>query len=268
MARYFLDKNDTSDAEPVEFRALVKMVRDGAVDADRLVREEHSVWQYAGDVIGLFHLAGRTDVLELWEEERRQREVFQRNTAMASGSNGDMSLDDIESLLEHADGLAGEEEEPAWQKRLREVEAQRTAEGAALAAENADESETAQIQALKEKAIQDALAATEGRYVKSRVARALHDLTAMFSSHTLHLLFRFGAAILAGNLAAAGILSWSDKEAQRFPSKNAENAYEMIFPLWGSCSRVEYYFLLFDAAIFAAVIGYIGAIQLERMADD
>lgn len=81
-------------------------------------------------------------------------------------------------------------------------------------------------------------------------------------------MFRFGAAILAGNLAAAGILAWSETEAQRFPATNAEKASEMVFPFWGACSESEYYFLLFDAAIFTAVIGYVGATQLERMADD
>lgn len=187
----FLQDSDTNDAEPIEFRALVKMVRDGAVDADQMVQEEHGDWQYVGDVIGLFHLAGRTDVLELWEEERRQRLKEQRKAEMASGFDGDMSLEDMESLLKHADGLPDQEEEPAWQKRLREVEAQRAAANSELAASTADETETARIQALKDKAIQDALAAADGRYVKGRVIRAWQDFSAMFSSHTLHLLFRF-----------------------------------------------------------------------------
>ena len=178
MAKYFLQNGDANE-EPIEFRALVKMVRDGAVDADQRVREEDGDWQYAGDVIGLFHLAGRTDVLELWEEDRRHREELQRKAEMAAGFDGDMSLDDMESLLKHADGLADEEEEPAWQKRLREVEAQRAAANAELAATNADESETARIQALKDKAIQDALAVTDERYVKSRVARAWQDFSAI-----------------------------------------------------------------------------------------
>lgn len=84
------------------------MVRSGSVDADQMVREEHGDWQYAGDVIGLFHLAGHAEVLELWELERRQREVLQRKAEMASGFDGDMSLDDMESLLKHADGLMDE----------------------------------------------------------------------------------------------------------------------------------------------------------------
>jgi len=268
MARYLIQSSTVDAEDPIEFRDLVRMVRSGTVDADQMVREEHGDWQYAGEVIGLFHLAGRTDVLELWEEERRQKEELQRKAKMVAGFDGDMSLDDMESLLAHADGLADEEEEPAWQKRLREVEAQRAAANAELAAANADESETARIQALKDKAIQDAMAATDGRYVKSRVARAWQDFSALFSSHTLHLMFRFGAAILVGNLAAAGILSWSETETQRFPTTNAEKASEMIFPFWGSCSEGEYYFLLFDAAILTAVIGYVGATQLERTADD
>jgi|GEM_PF-3540108 len=268
MARYLIQSSTFNAEDPIEFRDLVRMVRSGSVDADQMAREEHGDWQYAGDVIGLFHLAGRTDVLELWEDERRQREELLRKAEMASSFDGEFSLSDMESLLEHADGLEDEEEEPAWQKRLREVEAQRAAANAEFAATNADKSETAQFQALKDKAIQDALEAVDGRNVKGGVARAWQDFSAIFSSRTLHLMFRFGTAILAGNLAAAGILSWSETEAQRFPTTNAEKASEMIFPFWGPCPVGDYYLLLFDAAIFTAVIGYVGAKQLERMADD
>lgn len=71
---------------------------------------------------------------------------------------------------------------------------------------------------------------------------------------TLHLMFRFGAEILAGNIGAAGILSWSATEAQRFPTTNTEKAPEIIFPILGMCSQGAF-FLLFDAGIFTAGIG-------------
>ena len=57
---------------PVSFRELVSLVRDAELSTDDLVQADwEKRWIPAATVVGLFHMAGRDDVLMEWEMERR-----------------------------------------------------------------------------------------------------------------------------------------------------------------------------------------------------
>ena len=78
--------------------------------------------------------------------------------------------------------------------------------------------------------------------------------------------FKVAAAILAANLAAFGILKWSDRQALRFPGAESETG--QAFPVIGECGPMEFTLLVFQAALIAGVAAYGLAAVLEANADD
>lgn len=127
MSRYFIEQADGPPEGPVEFRDLVTRVRQGSVVADQRVREAHGDWTYAGEVVGLFAMAGRSDALEIWEADRREQAAAERALNADDGWAADETLDlrDLESA--DADSPDDDSVEARWQRRLREVTEERAA---------------------------------------------------------------------------------------------------------------------------------------------
>jgi hypothetical protein len=81
-------------------------------------------------------------------------------------------------------------------------------------------------------------------------------------------LFRWGATVAAVNFTAWTILNWSDAQLQRFPDPQLLAAGLNVFPVWGTCARLEYLLLLADVALLAGAASYFGATLLEGFAED
>lgn len=244
-----------SEFGPVGFRDLVALVRDGTLSTDDLVKADwEDDWHPAAEVVGLFHMAGRQDVLEKWEAERRSRE-----TAAAAG--------DLDEMLSQAEAIE-DDQEPAWKKRWQQVqEQQRVAE-----VEKNQQRQQELAQARTQRRIGETISAAEEEFDRREAARRPGRIqqwkNALFSSAALHHVFRWGVTLAAANLVAFGILNWSETESQRYPERRNVAAQARVFPFWGECSTAEYMFLLCDAMIFAGAAGYSGARILESMADD
>lgn len=81
--------------------------------------------------------------------------------------------------------------------------------------------------------------------------------------------FRWVATLAVPNLIAWGVHSWSLVEAQRYPVRGEEQPIIWSLPIWGQCSSSgEYYFLLIDIMIVAAIATYMSIRWLELQADD
>ncbi len=78
--------------------------------------------------------------------------------------------------------------------------------------------------------------------------------------------FKLGTAIIAANLAAFGVLSWSDRQALRFPGTGSEMG--RTFPIIGECGPAEFGLLVFHVALFAGIAAYGVAAVMEANADD
>lgn len=240
---------------PVGFRELVRLVREGRLGTDDPVKADwEQEWHPAAEVVGLFHMAGRADVLEKWEAERQSR-------ARAEGDS------DLEELLNQAESAEGESLTDG-QRRWLELQGQERA----LAAEKERERRRELAEARTQSSIHDTIAAAEAAFDQREAARRPGLIqqwkAALFSSSSLHRLFRWGMAFTAANLVAFGILTWTDTEAQRYPKRGTTAVRQQVFPFWGQCSTAEYLFLLADAMILAGLAGYGAARALESMADD
>jgi len=241
-----------SDAElgPVGFQELINLVRAEKLGTDDLVREEwNPEWRPAALAVGLFHMAGRDDLVARWEAEqeelRRQAEAAQ---AVADG--------------------ACSAEEPPWQKRLRELEAERAAledaeqvERDAELAANATRTEIGENLAA---ALAD-LDARERALEPTRLRRLWDTIT---GRDTAHLLVRWLPTLIVPNLLAFWILQWSEVETQRFPDRQALSSGIRHFPLWGECESGMFFFLLTDSMLFGGLAAYVIARMLEQIADD
>jgi hypothetical protein len=232
---------------PVAFSELVRLVRADGLSADDLVREEwNQEWRPAAMAVGLFHMAGRQDLIEKWEAERREAEQNKQEAREAELA---------------AANAAQPEEEPAWQRRLREVATQREAE-------RDEQWETASTRIQIDQALEAALEEIEAREKGQAPSRMQRWLGSAASPQTLHALFRWSVTLAIPNLAAAGILRWSEEQAQRFPDPQLLAAGLRPFPAWGPCDPQTYYFLLFDAMLFAGIVSYVAARSVESWTDD
>ena len=73
MATAWHYQSTTASDGPVSFQALVQLVRNGDLTTGDLVREEwNDDWRPAALAVGLFHMAGREDLVEQWEAEQRR----------------------------------------------------------------------------------------------------------------------------------------------------------------------------------------------------
>lgn len=247
----FLD----SEWGPVDFQELVRLVRMGMLSTDDLVKADWELeWHPAAEVVGLFHMAGRTDVFEKWEAERKSR----------ARAVGDL---DLEELLSHPDSAARDELTDS-QRRWMELHSQEQALAAAKGRERQEKLKEARTQRSIHDTITAAEAAFDQRAATRRPGRIQQWRSVLFSSPAVHRIFRWGMAILAANLVAFGLLTWSETEAQRFPKRGTAAVQQQFFPYWGQCSTWEYLFLLADAMILAGLAGYGAARALESLADE
>ena len=270
MASQWYWRNEQIANGPVSFRELVTMVRDEVVGEDDLVRPHYSLdWQAAASVVGLFHMAGRGDVLARWEEERRQEERARLESLTAAErsdfGNASISLSDIEEMLSCAESLSNlDSEEPAWRRRLDEVDAERLLDEGERREELAGE----RFQQLKGDAIAAAIANLDLKEASLRKRRRGDSWSGWGSRETFQRGLPWGLSFAAANLMALGILSWSDTEALRYPLEIGGAEHLQIFPIWGECSAGVYAFLLLDSVLFAGIAGYAGSQLLVSMTDE
>ncbi len=244
MATLWHYQTSTDAAGPVSFRTLIELVRDGKLSADDLVREEwNSDWRPAALAVGLFHMAGRDDLFDQWQAEQERLAKTQEE------------LDDLlESAPDHTD-------EPSWQKRFREVEAQRRQ----AAAENASEQELASVR----QDAQEAIAAWEEEQDRKQQQAGgfLHGLGEIFSQETYRRLFPWGIGLIAANITAYAIMQWSETQSLRFPSAIPLEHGIRQFPVWGECTDMVYFILLTDAMLLTGIVGFVLGRILVSMAD-
>lgn len=233
------------DFGPVGFNQLVELVRDESLSTDDLVRADwEQEWHPAAEVVGLFHIAGRNDLLEAWmAEQARLRQIE-------------------ETPVESHEAEVSDAELPAWQRRLLEVqgrESQRQNSEDVL-----DEVSLARLRGEIDSTMAEADAANESRAATPRKSW-INELGSMFS---LRSILRTGLAVLFANLTAWYLLHWTTLEAQRFPPRDGRIVLYRSFPVWGECSTGEYAFLFFDTVILAAGAGVLSARVLELVAHD
>lgn len=247
MATQWHYQRDGEFRGPVGFNDLVLLVRTESLSADDLVREDwNTEWRPAALAVGLFHMAGRQDLFDRWEAEQAEKR----------------------RLEEAARAAAEEENEPSWQKRLREVEAEHAALAAELEAERQAElaanATRTEIDATLAAAL-DELDARERALEPTRLERLFGRAG---SPAVLHVVFRGAMALTAANAVAKVILDWSQTELQRFPDRQRLESGIRVFPGWGECDPELYYFLLCDATLLAGVVAFLLARLLERTVDD
>jgi len=169
MASFFLRKQE-SVLGPIPFADLVGMVRSGEVTANDTVREYHHVhWQYAADVIGLFHMANRQSALKEFEEAQRNALAENINAGSSLPESSEMSSLDIDAMLQVADVVAAQEEVPSWMLRLRQMEEERSQNDAA---EEDHDDGLSQIRNAKLAAIQEAVSSVRRGNIPRRGLRA------------------------------------------------------------------------------------------------
>lgn len=256
MATQWLYQARGEKLGPVGFDELVRLVRAEQVGADDLVREEwNSEWRPAALAVGLFHMAGRQDLVDKWEaeqeEQRRREEEARAAETAARGAELDFDPD-----------------EPAWMRRLREVEAQRRAEEAEQRDAMQEELLASRLSIEIDEATAAALAEFEAREKALEPTWLARWMGGWASPATLHRVFRWGMTLAVPNLAAAAILNWSEVEAQRYPTRSSAAVATRTFPVWGPCEPTMYFFLLFDAMLFVGVAAYLAARILESLTED
>jgi len=235
VAGFFLLRDQTEHG-PFTFRELVQMVRHNELNVDDLVKADWEFdWHPAAEVVGLFHMAGRDDVLALWENEQRKK-AEERNSERDFAADSESESESTRSL--HATGTPAPED--GWsmpQKSLAETLDEPSLGGTPVAAENSKSSRTKQL------------------------------IRSMFSQEGLRSGLSWGMAFVCANLTGYGVLNWAEREFSRFPGEiNA--ATTRIFPVWGLCSHTEFAFLLLDAVIIAGILGYGLSRLLLAMAED
>ncbi|MFV0443838.1 MAG: DUF4339 domain-containing protein [Planctomycetaceae bacterium] len=253
MATLWHYRRTDSELGPVGFHELVKLVRAEQLRADDLVREEwNSEWRPAALAVGLFHMAGRQDLVDKWEAEqeelRRQEEAARAATGAAVAEE--------------------EEEEPAWQKRLREVEAERAELEEAQRAEREAELAANATRTEIDETLAAALEEIEERERALQPTRWQRLWGAISTPETAHFAFRWLPTLVVPNLLAWQILQWSEVAAQRFPQRQAPSTGMRHFPVWGECDSAMYFFLLFDTMLVGGIAAYCFARILESVADD
>ncbi|MCA9080898.1 MAG: DUF4339 domain-containing protein [Planctomycetaceae bacterium] len=253
MASQYYYQFDAETHGPVAFQELIHLVRDERLNADSLVRDDwQEEWIPAAKVVGLFHMAGRPDLLAKWEAEQRRKQA----EALAAESTS-FSTDDLDDLLNTAASLPDETSPPDWQRRLEEV-----GRSASVGMGDSDTGATDQPSALGRliDEIEEAAAEQEPRRPGL--------LQTLFQSLTLSRLFRWGLAILVANLTGAALIAWTRRELLRFPSPLIKLQGGYVFPFWGPCTIQEYGFLLIDSMLLAGLIAYGLAMLLESMTSD
>ncbi|MFV0445930.1 MAG: GYF domain-containing protein [Planctomycetaceae bacterium] len=251
MATLWHCRRLNTELGPVGFHEMVKLVRAEQLSADDLVREEwNPEWRPAASAVGLFHMAGRQDLVDKWESEQEELRRQEEAARLA------------------AEATATEDDEPAWQKRLRDVEAERVAlEGEQRAEREAELAANATRTEIDE-TLAAALAEIEEREKALQPSRWQRLWGAFANPETASLAFRWLPTLAVPNLIAWQILQWSEVEAQRFPDRQSLSTGMRHFPVWSECDSGMYFFLLFDVMIVGGIAAYCIARILESVADD
>ncbi|MBT5018311.1 MAG: hypothetical protein HON04_06150 [Planctomicrobium sp.] len=252
MATSYRFQRAGEESEPVDFRKLVQLVRNEVLLADDLVIADwQNEWGPAAEVVGLFHTAGRDDVLKRWEQEQREKKRRELLDAGEDGIEIESLLKNEDSLHKHSDSLA----------RLEQAEAERLE---ALRQRR----DTDQLEVNDQKNVQAAVGSALSEFDERERRRQQKSIISFLTVGTLQSMFRMAMALGVANLVTYLVFSWSQTELQKFPDKRSTSKEMKVFPIYGKCSDAEYLFLMFDTMIVAGIAGYGLARGLELFVDD
>lgn len=246
------------------FRDLVDLVRDDRIRPDDLVRGSwERQWRRASDVIGLFYMAGREDLVASPEAT----DDGPVGTWCGSGERGAQADPRLEA------GQAEPAEEATWQRRVRELHRQ----DETAVAEAADATSTAgppmdflsagaAAPSRLSRAVQRAVVHTDERDRKRR-SRVRWTFGRSASILGAGRVLRCVLSLSAAGLVWLAVADWSHRETIRFPRRSADGVQPYVFPVVGACSRFQYAVLMGDAVLLAGAIGYGTARLLESKAE-
>ncbi len=211
---------------PIAFRELVMHVREETLSTDDLVKADwDNQWVPAASVVGLFHMAGRDDVLAIWEAEQIEKQV---SVAAAEPSDGliDASSLNVENLSSRLTELNRATGTTVQDHSLEEFDLTRQIADVAAEALNAKSPQP-----------------------KSFWGKIQESTQSFFSNAKLHRWFRFGSAIVCANFIGILIVNWSLTNMQRFPKPGQSQVFPGEFPIWGECSPMLFITLLIDTML-------------------
>ncbi len=253
---------------PVTFRNLVRKVRDGDLTVDDLVKpdwEEH--WTPAAALVGLFHMAGRDDVLAKWEAEQQ----------LKSDSLQLSAIPDSEISVQNSLYEQDTPPETDWGARAVELQEQELVQQRKDYQRRQDKREGEQSLSSPHSsarlanhisAATNAIDHRSKRHSPSRLARFFDKTQTLFHDEMLHRWFRWGSTFVVANVVGIEIVRRSIAQMQRFPQSGLQPSIPTSFPFWGECSPTLFFVLLLEAMLFAGIIGYWGARGLEQLVDE
>ncbi len=209
----------------------------------------------AAEVVGLFHTAGRDDVLEKWKREQKER---RRRELLESEEEEGLDLDQLEILLNAESSLESRDDALA---RLEQAEAEQLEKLRQLRTLSQEESSDHEN---VNQTIDAALLEREEREQRRQQKSIISFLTV----GTLQSMFRIAMAVGVANLVTFLVFSWANTEMQKYPDIRTTSAEMKVFPLYGKCSETEFLFLMFDTMIVSGIAGYGLARGLEFFVDD
>ncbi len=235
-------------SEPVGFQVLVDRVREEKLAAGDLVKAEwEENWHPAAELVGLFYMAQRSDLLKIWEEEQAEKRRLEQEQALRLQAAREGLLDDssLDELLLQAEDL-GEE--------LSEEELQR------------EEAVGRHLQGRIARVMQEALSLANLKDLSRNPGRIRQILGELVSSRALRIYFVVGVPLVTMNLVGWGLIRWSDYEASRFPSRNRDLPSHYL-PVLGRCTESEFWMGLGNSVALTGIISLGIASFLERRAD-
>lgn len=263
------------------YEVLLRLAKSGVLNPETLVqRDQQEEWHPAGEIAGLFHMAGRAEEVSRWRAERRGKRSGDR--IQGAGEEQIKSNDDQNQEI---GGVESSE-------LSREIKAATYAAALQLrdrygrpiepAAGSSRESRLARlVRGVPTNVFQSLkfllsipfvlLVAIWSRLVgQSALPKWVEDsLDRLFSQESLLRVFRWGLTLALPNLVAWMIFSWSSVEAQRYPPRDRNQVIAKTFPIWGKCSSEgEFLFLLVDTMLATGIGAYVGVRWLESKVDD
>ncbi len=242
--------------ESLAFGELVALARSGSLAEEDLVKADwEPEWRPAHTVVGLFYRVRRA--------ERETVVEAQAATPPQDGSESAFSFDDLAAdlSLESADeSVPAPTADPRWMQRYREVSEQRAAEAALATPVQAEGPSSMQLLADAAVAAQERRSAFRDRMTlwQDRWNRAREFVGSP-------VVFRLASAVFVATLVSVGLASWSRQAALRFPKPGMPDRY--VVPGVGDCTPKEFSVVLVELALATAVLGYLGAKQVEDWAD-
>ena len=271
---------------PVSFKELVRLVSDGDVTVNDPVKADWQAdWQPAAEVVGLFHMAGRQDVLEIWEAEEREqarlREIAELPTSPAPDdaeqppqsatdlslqtechaqptpeSTGDSSVDDQPSM-EADEGWSFSEvfsECAAGLITPEKLPQPGTTFESGQASFHRQESLFADAMREADARLRGRASPTRRSWFSTTWLRRSKSARNISNTKFPTKLVQFGLPLIVANLAVAAVMYWSGLEARRFPRKDEQ--VTMIFPVRGECSESEYQFWIAGTMLLTGALAF------------